>query len=194
MKLRVLLAAAAVTLGLIAAPAVTQHVTAKPVADTPFANTLIWPGRKSLTSYVDGNVTLSDGVYRNANDKDSFIWPFAGSDYNEATKTGSVNFKGKVDWNHVGHGFHLTISNPTFKLTNGKAQLVADVTLAVNGGETTQGRDAYWDLELASTWDKDGELGWYGTPKVTEAGAKVFQKWYGVGDAWDAAAGRYTKK
>ncbi|RJQ78795.1 hypothetical protein D5S17_12000 [Pseudonocardiaceae bacterium YIM PH 21723] len=170
-KLRVLLAAAAVALGLIAAPAVTSAVSSDPVAAQANSN-LSWSGRKSLTEYVGGpaQVTVSEGATK-LKDNVTYDWPFVSSDYNPSTKTGSINFKGKVDWWHSGYNFHVVISNPSIVYKNGVGQLWADVHSTLEGQIDSKGRDAVWDLSGGDTI-------------VTEAGEKLLA-FYAKGEKWD---------
>ncbi|RJQ78793.1 hypothetical protein D5S17_11990 [Pseudonocardiaceae bacterium YIM PH 21723] len=190
MKIRILLATAAVALGLIAAPAINQSISSAPVAATKADGELVWAGRKNLTSYVGGpeNVTVSDGAYKLPPTQDDFSWAFLSTDYNPATKTGSINYKGKVDWYHAGHGFHIIISNPTIKYTNGKGEFIADVKMPVTGGETTEGRAAIFTLSDSAGTVEGNKYSWpsVGTT-VTAEGERLFQKWYAAGSAWDSA-------
>ncbi|RJQ78796.1 hypothetical protein D5S17_12005 [Pseudonocardiaceae bacterium YIM PH 21723] len=198
MRLRTLLITAVVALGLIAAPVVTTQFS--PVTEVSAAATtgkLAWGGRKGLTDYIGGPqyVTVSEGATKLPGDY-IYDWPFVSSDYDPATKTGSVNFRGKVDWHHEGYDFHVIISNPSFVYKDGVGKLVADVRITYPDDNTfpRDGRGPYWDLTDTPAVVNGNTISWTNVATtVNDEGDKHMNPFYVKGYAYDPATFSFTK-
>lgn len=200
-KLSALNATAATLLAataLLISPASVAQVAPSQEQDVASAE-LIWGFKESFRSYISGNIAkgsweVSDGAHY---ETPSFIWDEAEGQFDTEQGTGSVHFRGAVEF--TGHDGQLStqLENPTLEFTGpDTAYLLLDVTgvsmadaLAGNDGNVlTFEQVRFAELDVSSGFTIDAEAGVIqGTDIPTTITAEGFEAFpnYEAGTAFD---------
>ena len=147
------------------APAQPPATDAAPRTDVPKgqghiieSGNLTWNIRDSFLHYLNtiarGNITV-EGLSKNA--AGGLDFTSASGSYDEATKTGQINFAGTAEF--TGHNGQLksTIKNMRLVVVNGKGTLVADVdALTLDGKSVSKTGLVFAEVDLSGASVKDG--------------------------------------
>ncbi|MCZ4497736.1 MAG: Ig family protein [Marmoricola sp.] len=177
-------------------------LVAVPAADaasqTVSSSSLSWGVRTSFRSYIvatGGSITASDGATKDTGASTSpFTWAGAGGSYDPVTRSGSLDYAGKVVFSAPAHTiWNITITNPSVVLDgDATGTLVADVSYATGGTQAapenigTSSEVAIGTVSVG-TPSVTGATSAYVNQAVTltQAGSESFAGFYAAGDAMD---------
>lgn len=135
---------AAVALGSFVAVAQAPAATAAPQSVVvSSADPLNWGFKESFRTYIKniavGSITVSEGAARSGTSPTAgFTWPSAGGTYDPVTRSGQLNYGGKVTFRSTGHGiWFITLANPKVVLNGSSSgKLLVDVSYRTGGTES----------------------------------------------------------
>ncbi|MBV7363166.1 HtaA domain-containing protein [Actinomycetaceae bacterium TAE3-ERU4] len=145
-----------------------------------------WGLRKSFTTYIrgiaQGDWKLSGGV---SWDGSRFNFPVDSGVYNSRTRTGTINYSGKIAFNGHHGILDMRIANPSIVINGNRATLYATVSSSdMSGKHINYGRVHFASMSVSNVRLNGGQLTFNASGvSLTGSGSKAFAGYYSAGEA-----------